>query len=111
VTSHEKFEWRIGSEPPLIETHSLAKHRVLKSYLERYVSVLTSNPRQDVLRLSLIDGFAGGGLFIDARTKEDRPGSPLIMLQAMKEAEAAAQKGSFEAVCFGRTLLFHREER
>jgi three-Cys-motif partner protein len=91
VTSHEKFEWRIGSEPPLIETHSLAKHRVLKSYLQTYVSVLTVNRAQEVLRLSLIDGFAGGGLYLDARTKEERPGSPLIMLDAMKEAEAAAQ--------------------
>jgi three-Cys-motif partner protein len=48
--------------------------------------------RRKVLRLSLVDGFAGGGLYLDARTKEERPGSPLIMLRAMKEAEAAAQR-------------------
>src|SRR5438552_4194135 len=84
--------WSIGKDPPLIRPHSLAKHRVLKSYLERYVAVLTSNPRSEQLRLTLIDGFAGGGIYLDSRSKEERPGSPLIMLEAMQSAAVAAQQ-------------------
>jgi three-Cys-motif partner protein len=84
--------WRIGQDPPLIRPHSLAKHRVLKSYLERYVAILTSNPRQEQLRLTLVDGFAGGGKYLDSRSKEERPGSPLIMLDAMQSAATQAQK-------------------
>jgi three-Cys-motif partner protein len=85
---HENHLWRIGSPPPLIRPHSLAKHRVLRAYLEKYVSVLTANPKQETMRLTLVDGFAGGGKYLDSRTKEERPGSPLIMLEAMKAAES-----------------------
>lgn len=90
--SREHHEWKIGASPPAIRPHSLAKHRVLRAYLERYVSVLTANPRQEQFRLTLIDGFSGGGLYLDSRSKEERPGSPLIMLEAMEQAAEAAQK-------------------
>lgn len=88
----DHHDWQIGKSPPLIRPHSLAKHRVLKAYLERYVSILTANPRQEQFRLTLIDGFAGGGRYLDGRTKEERPGSPLIMLEAMKQAASDAQE-------------------
>lgn len=90
--SRDHHDWQIGKKPPLIRPHSLAKHRVLKAYLERYVSILTANPRQEQFRLTLIDGFAGGGRYLDGRTKEERPGSPLIMLEAMKQAACDAQE-------------------
>lgn len=88
----ENHDWQVGKSPPLIRPHSLAKHRVLRAYLEKYVSVLTANPRQEQLRLTLVDGFAGGGLYLDSRTKEERPGSPLIMLEAMHHAGKEAQR-------------------
>ena len=66
--THEHHHWRIGEDPPLIRPHSLAKHRVLQAYLESYVATLTKNPRQDRLRLTLVDGFAGGGRYLDQGT-------------------------------------------
>jgi len=90
--SHEYHNWKLGSDPPLIRPHSQAKHRVLRAYLERYVSVLTARIQQDSFRLTLIDGFAGGGRYLDVKSKEERPGSPLIMLQAMEQATEDAQK-------------------
>lgn len=89
---HEHHDWEIGKPPPIIRPHSLAKHRVLRQYLERYVSVLTRNVRQDQFRLTLVDGFSGGGHYLDSRTKEERPGSPLIMLEAMRDAASEAQQ-------------------
>jgi len=91
--SREHHKWRIGKPPPTIRAHSLAKHRVLRSYLETYVAVLTSNPRQTQFKLTLVDGFAGGGRYLEVGSKEERPGSPLIMLQAMKAAAGAARAG------------------
>ena len=44
----------------------------------------------DQFRLTLVDGFAGGGMYRDAITKEDRFGSPLLMLRAMRDANLAA---------------------
>jgi three-Cys-motif partner protein len=90
--SDKHHTWHIGDDPPIIRPHSLAKHRVLQAYLEQYVAVLTANPRQESLRLTLVDGFAGGGRYRDSRTGEERPGSPLVMLGAMAAAEQRARE-------------------
>ena len=103
---HKNHLWRFGGELPHIRPHSVAKHRVLRAYLERYVSVLTRNPAQDKLRLNLIDGFAGGGLYLDSRTKEQRLGSPLLMLEAMKTAEEEAQKDRKNPFCLDVEYFF-----
>jgi three-Cys-motif partner protein len=64
---------------------------VIRSYLERYVEVLTVHPAQDYFRLTLVDGFAGGGRYLSVKSKEERSGSPLLMLEAMKAAKERAQ--------------------
>ena len=64
----EHHEWKIGREPPSIRPHSLATHRILRAYLELYVDLLTARPAQETLRLTLVDGFAGGGRYLDSRT-------------------------------------------
>jgi three-Cys-motif partner protein len=80
-------EWIVGQPPPLLRSHSEAKHRILRSYLALYIKRLTANIRRDTLKLRLVDGFSGGGVYIDARTKEECSGSPLIMLESVKQAQ------------------------
>lgn len=83
--SDEKWSWAIGHPPPLIEAHSRIKHLVIEDYLSRYIKVLMANPQRPVLPLSLIDGFAGGGLYRDEDGSEV-PGSPLLLLRTIWEA-------------------------
>jgi three-Cys-motif partner protein len=45
-----------------------------------------ANAKMPRLKLTLVDGFAGGGLYTDGNGIA--PGSPLIMLQTAREAEA-----------------------
>ena len=90
--STENHEWRIGAEAPLIRPHSVTKHRVFQQYLTRYVGTLTADLRIPKLRLTLVDGFAGGGAYRDEWTKEHRDGSPLLMLKAMRDAAMEAQE-------------------
>ena len=78
------FVWVPGSPPPVIEEHSLAKLSVLRNYVSDYIDRLCEGPRRDVFKLDLIDGFSGGGLFLDGG--KEVSGTPLIMLE---EAEAA----------------------
>jgi three-Cys-motif partner protein len=89
--SQEHHSWEVGKEPPPIRVHSLAKHRVLAAYLEKYVDVLTAHRAQTELRLTLIDGFAGGGKYLHERTREECLGSPLIMLNSMRRAHDTAR--------------------
>jgi len=83
----KEYDWQLGEDPPKIELHSLAKHRVYEEYLLHYIQVLNSNPKIPKFRLTLIDGFAGGGVYLDPRNNSLYTGSPLRLIKA---AEAAA---------------------
>lgn len=80
------YSWKDG--PDEIQQHSIAKHEVLRAYLARYFATLVSSPHQDLLRLTLVDGFAGGGLYTHSDTRQPVLGSPFICLDAAREAEA-----------------------
>lgn len=80
------YRWKSG--PALLEQHSVAKHDLLRSYLAAYFPTLVSSPNQDELRLTIVDGFAGGGEYIHNESNELVLGSPFICLKAAEEAEA-----------------------
>lgn len=84
--SGDKYAWSVGSPPPALDPHSAAKHDLVRSYVARYVDILTSDPRQDVLNITLVDGFAGGGEY--TYQGEIVPGSPMILLQEIEVAKA-----------------------
>lgn len=81
------YDWEDG--PAKLQQHSVAKHKLLRSYLAAYFPTLISSPHQDELRLTIVDGFAGGGVYKHEATDEILLGSPFICLQAAAEAEAA----------------------
>lgn len=85
------YNWENG--PDAIQQHSIAKHRILQSYLAAYFKTLVSSPNQDELRLTIVDGFAGGGLYYHHDTKELIKGSPFVCLNATKEAEFRLNQG------------------
>jgi three-Cys-motif partner protein len=80
----KQYNWKHG--PDLIQQHSVAKHRILQAYLAAYFRTLVSSPNQDVLKLTLVDGFAGGGLYVHTDTREMVKGSPFIFLESTREA-------------------------
>lgn len=82
----DKWQWIIGDAPPPLDPHSKVKHQLVRDYLYKYIGVLMANEKIPRLKLTLVDGFAGGGLYTDGNSIA--PGSPLIMLQTVKEAEA-----------------------
>ncbi len=82
------YDWEPDAPPPVIQQHSVAKHDILRAYVSAYIRTLVSNPNRDEFRLVLIDGFAGGGLYRHATTGVQVFGSPFIMLDAAREAEA-----------------------
>jgi three-Cys-motif partner protein len=74
-----EYEWEIGSPPPTIKLHSLVKHEIINAYIAKYVGILAANPAQRQLRLTLIDGFAGGGLYLREDNGREHEGSPLVL--------------------------------
>ncbi len=76
------FRWCPHEPPPPIEGHSRAKLKVLRSYLRAYFDRLAAHLPREEFKLDLVDGFAGGGTFLDG--KETVSGTPLIMLEESK---------------------------
>ncbi len=83
---HMEFRWHPDERPPGIEGHSKAKLDVLRSYLRAYIDRLNNNPQRDRFKLDLVDGFAGGGVYL-SEEGEIVPGSPLIMLEEIGRAK------------------------
>ncbi|MEE9338665.1 MAG: three-Cys-motif partner protein TcmP [Methylococcaceae bacterium] len=84
--SKKEYHWDYDN-PDIIETHSVSKLEVISYYLEKYIQTLSSSPQQDMLNLTLVDGFCGGGVYLDSETKKRVYGSPVIIHQAVERAE------------------------
>lgn len=82
------YDWGSDGSLPIIKQHSIAKHEVLHAYLVEYIRTLVISPHQEELRLTFVDGFAGGGIYQHETTKTTVLGSPFVFLNAAKEAEA-----------------------
>lgn len=84
----EKYTWDWRAQIfPTIDPHSKVKHLIIQEYLQAYVQVLMRNALIPELRLSVVDGFCGGGQYNDVDGGAHF-GSPVITLNAVREAEA-----------------------
>lgn len=79
------YDWSSG--PAELDAHSLTKHNVLVGYLLRYFEQRTLNARgRERFKITLVDGFCGGGLYKLRGSNQEALGSPLRMLNAVEEA-------------------------
>lgn len=70
-----------------MKRHSEVKHALLRNYLIKYFLTLFSRLHREQLRMTVIDGFCGGGLYLDENGHEMQ-GSPLVILEAIEEARS-----------------------
>lgn len=88
----KEYGWKIGEMFPPIEVHSLTKHKVYEEYVLHYIKVLNANPRITNFRLTLVDGFAGGGVYTRADDNSVHDGSPIRLIRAAEAAAAAVKE-------------------
>jgi three-Cys-motif partner protein len=98
-------DWESGGTP-IIGAHSLAKHHILRHYVETYIEVLTGDPRVERLTLTLVDGFAGGGIYRVPGSTEPHFGSPIILLRAVPTAEARVNEARQKPVTIHARYVF-----
>jgi three-Cys-motif partner protein len=77
----KRYSWEAGAT---LEEHSRRKHKIIREYFARYLTVRCQLPMQSKFRLAIVDGFAGGG-----RYKCGSPGSPLIFIEELRLAADA----------------------
>lgn len=85
TTNH--YDWVWGGALPTLLRHSAVKHSLLRDYLVDYFLTLVASPHQDRIQLTVIDGFCGGGRYVN-EFGQQVPGSPVVILEAIKEARA-----------------------
>jgi len=73
-----RYSWEDGVE---LQAHTQRKHKVLREYFARYLSVRCAFPQQTKFRLAIVEGFAGGGRYMCGS-----PGSPIIFLEELRGA-------------------------
>ena len=103
------YNWKEG--PAQIDKHSLTKHEVLVEYLIRYFEQRTLNARgRDIFRVTLVDGFCGGGLYELSGVNGLILGSPFRMLHAVKEAQARINIGRTKLLILDVQYIFVDED-
>lgn len=95
----KNYEWDFDNPPP-VSNHTLHKHQVYEEYLERYIDTVV--PHQgDQVRLSIIDGFCGGGIYRAEDTNDIRFGSPVRIIETVRRKAAeinAKRKKHFRVI-------------
>lgn len=86
--AYSHYDWVCGGSLPILLRHSQVKHALLHDYLVDYFLTLVSSPKQDKIKLTIVDGFCGGGRYTN-EAGEQAPGSPVVILRALKEASAS----------------------
>lgn len=72
------YAWHDGA---ILEEHTKRKHKILREYIGRYLTVRCAFPQQSKFRLAIVDGFAGGGQYVCGTS-----GSPLIFIEELRAA-------------------------
>lgn len=101
--------WCIGSPAPTIGAHSVAKHEIFERYIDAYIATLTKSHRQTRLKLTIVDGFCGGGRYRLEGGEVD--GSPLRMLSAVERAQAALTLARINGFEIDADFVFVDENR
>jgi len=74
----KEYDWLNGA---VLKAHTKRKHKILKDYVFKYLTIRCQMPAQRQFRLTIVDGFAGGG-----RYKCGTAGSPIIFIECLEKA-------------------------
>jgi hypothetical protein len=72
------YLWQSGAT---LQEHSRRKHKILREYFSRYLSVRCQLPQQARFRLAIVEGFSGGGRYACGAA-----GSPIIFIEELRAA-------------------------
>jgi len=84
ATNH--YDCILGGPLPRLFRHSEVKHALLRDYLVDYFLTLVSSPHQDRIQITVVDGFCGGGRYLN-EAGVSAPGSPIVILEARPGSE------------------------
>ena len=85
MSKRRRYSWKNGNA--VLNDHSRIKFNVLEDYLYEYILVRCRDSRRDKLRLAILDGFCGGGIYNSAQDESEIIyGSPVIFIDTVIRA-------------------------
>ncbi|NJM74725.1 MAG: three-Cys-motif partner protein TcmP [Acaryochloridaceae cyanobacterium RU_4_10] len=86
MSKTSNFTWSgDGNNPPIVEAHTKARHQVTEEYLKDWIVTLCGNNRAFSKKVTIIDGFCGGGVYRDNETSSLYLGSPFKIISSIEE--------------------------
>ncbi|WP_448954891.1 three-Cys-motif partner protein TcmP [Labrys neptuniae] len=101
---NSRYALKIGESLPILRKHSVAKHEIFEQYVEIYIDRVTRTRSQQMLNLTIVDGFCGGGLYRQGRNSVD--GSPLRLLSAVERADAQLRNARLKGFLIKADFFF-----
>lgn len=90
MSNKKKYSWSAdGKELPDIPTYAKAKHLVLQEYVRNWIEVICGHCVFGPKKLTLIDGFCGGGMYRDDGKMWE--GSAIRMIRMVEEGLKTVQ--------------------
>lgn len=83
MANKKKYNWNLKEDLPDIDDHSLVKLDIIENYMEIYLKFLTKSAHCRSLKLTIVDGFSGGGLY-----KNNITGSPIRIKKSINNAKS-----------------------
>lgn len=106
------YDWSDLQNPPTIDPHSIAKHNIINQYIERYLEVKCSKIFIDEFRVTIVDGFSGGGYYRDPEISSNiLHGSPVHLIRTIQAAEAKLQQLRIKPFKIHADYIFVEKER
>lgn len=84
--SEAQAKWSAdGNYLPQIDPHTQAKHRIIEAYIENLIITLYGTGQHGLEKFTFVDGFCGGGIYDNRDNKKLWYGSPLRIINAVRE--------------------------
>lgn len=85
MSKKSNFMWdSAGLNLPKVEAHTKARHSVTEDYLRDWIVTLCGNNMGSSKKVTIIDGFCGGGMYIDENNNRYH-GSPFRIIKSVEE--------------------------
>lgn len=87
-----------GENIPVVQPHTKIKHLLLEQYVTDLIDTLHSSGRYGVQTFTFIDGFCGGGVYLDEENKTHWYGSPIRLINAVRAGHEKSQRKYSEPI-------------
>jgi three-Cys-motif partner protein len=81
-----------GTNIPNIAPHTKTKHLLIEQYVTDLICTLYGTGKHGVKTFTIVDGFSGGGIYNDRESHNTWQGSPIRLINAVREGYLKSQR-------------------